>query len=231
MIDRFKFLLFRRPALARRGVITARSAYCDGASTFAGRNTIAGGARIVQSRLGLASYVAEKAFLHRTSVGRFCSVGPSVVSVLGAHPTSGFVSTHPAFFSTRAQAGFTFVSQDRFEEFGRRRFAEDFLIEIGSDVWIGHGAQLMQGVQIGHGAIVAAGSVVTKDVPPYAIVAGVPARVMRYRFDEDTIQRLLRSAWWELDFALIAQLAPRFDHAGSLLRALEQTPEAVAAVH
>jgi hypothetical protein len=155
MLDRIKFLLFRRPGLARRGVIAARSANCDGASTFARRNTIAGGARIVPSRLGLASYMAEKGFLIRTSVGRFCSVAP----------------------------------------------------------------------------IVGAGSVVTRDVPPYAVVAGGAARVMQYRFDGDTIQRLLRSAWWELDFPLIAQLAPRFAPAESLLRAVEATPEPVAVGH
>jgi acetyltransferase-like isoleucine patch superfamily enzyme len=141
--------------------------------------------------------------------------------VIGAHPTSGFVSIHPAFYSTRRQAGFTFVSRNLYPEYGERRFKDDFFFEIGSDVWIGQGARLMQGIRIGHGAVVAAGSVVTKDVPPYAIVGGVPARTLRQRFSEAVIQRLLEISWWELDFNEISRLAPHFSSPEALFQNLE----------
>jgi hypothetical protein len=75
------------------------------------------------------------------------------------------------------------------------------MTEIGNDVWIGDRVVIMSGVKIGDGAIVAAGAVVTKDVPPYAIVGGVPARVIKYRFDEKTIHRLLDLQWWRYDIA------------------------------
>lgn len=79
---------------------------------------------------------------------------------------------------------------------------------IGNDVWIGHGAVLLRHVRIGHGAVVGALSVVTKDVPPYAIVAGNPARIIRYRFTESQIVRLLKSEWWNLPIDTLRQLVP-----------------------
>jgi acetyltransferase-like isoleucine patch superfamily enzyme len=224
-MNRLLFTLFGRFLLARHGVQIERWAYCDESTQFEGGNKLIAGARLIASRLGYGSYVAENGFLSATCVGRFSSIGPWVSTVLGAHPVGTFVSTHPAFFSTRRQAGLSFVDRDRFEEFGTRRFQGRYLVEIGSDVWIGHSALIMQGVSIGDGAIVAAGSVVTRDVPPYAVVGGVPARILKYRFDDETIQRLRQTAWWNLDLAEIRRLAPRFDNPADLLRALEAEPE------
>jgi acetyltransferase-like isoleucine patch superfamily enzyme len=79
-------------------------------------------------------------------------------------------------------------------------------IEIGSDVWIGAAVLVLKGVTIGHGAVLGAGSVVTKDVPPYAVVVGNPAKIIRYRFSDEIVERLLRTAWWDLDPAIIAEL-------------------------
>jgi virginiamycin A acetyltransferase len=78
---------------------------------------------------------------------------------------------------------------------------------VGSDVWLGYRSLVMPGVQIGHGAIVAAGSVVTGDIPPYAIAGGNPARVLRMRYDEDDVARLLRAAWWDWPVALVTEHA------------------------
>ncbi len=222
MIEQLRFILFRRRALAHKRVLIDLSAYCDRETTFEGYNRVTSGAHLYQSRLGLASYVGARARLSNTLVGRFSCIGPEVETVVGAHPTTDFASIHPAFFSTRAQAGFTFVSRDLYPEYGERRYREDFYFEIGSDVWIGHGSRLMQGIRVGHGAVVAAGSVVTKDVSPYMVVAGVPARPLRQRFPEATIQRLLAAAWWDMDFNKIALLAPFFSRADLLLEKLEE---------
>jgi tetrahydrodipicolinate N-succinyltransferase len=79
-------------------------------------------------------------------------------------------------------------------------------VSVGNDVWTGHNVNIMAGVNVGDGAVIAAGSIVTKDVPPYAIVAGVPATIKRFRFPEQTVERLLRVRWWDLDLADLSGL-------------------------
>jgi acetyltransferase-like isoleucine patch superfamily enzyme len=128
-----------------------------------------------------------------TSVGRFCSIGPNCRIGLGKHPSQTFVSSHPSFFSTREQAFQTFADRDYFEELES--------IRIGNDVWIGANVLILDGVTIGDGAIIGAGAVVTKDVLPYTIVGGVPAKLIRSRFDEATIHFLLDFKWWDKDEA------------------------------
>jgi tetrahydrodipicolinate N-succinyltransferase len=94
--------------------------------------------------------------------------------------------------------------------------------QIGNDVWLGNNVMIRAGVTIGTGAVVGMGSIVTKDVPPYAIVAGNPAKIIRYRFDEETIEKLLASKWWEKNGTVIAQLAPFFETPQMLLAKLEE---------
>lgn len=95
------------------------------------------------------------------------------------------------------QTGDTFATRQCIEEF--RYTASGTAVAIGNDCWIGARVSIISGVTIHDGAVVLAGAVVTKDVPPYAIVGGVPARVLKYRYDEDTIQVLLNSQWWNRD--------------------------------
>lgn len=119
-------------------------------------------------------------------IGAYASIAVGVGAALGNHPTD-LVSTHGFYFNR----DFGFVPETR-----RDLFPKDGDIVIGHDVWIGRDVTILTNVTIGTGAVVAAGAVVTKDVPPYAIVGGVPARIIRYRFDEATVERLLRSKWW-----------------------------------
>ncbi|PKM13175.1 MAG: acetyltransferase [Gammaproteobacteria bacterium HGW-Gammaproteobacteria-3] len=144
-----------------------------------------------QVSLGDYSYVASNTRMARVTVGKFCCIGPDVMAGLGRHPTRDFVSVHPVFYSPLAQSGVTFTSKSYFDEFGK--------ITIGHDVWIGARAIIIEGTTIGNGAVVAAGSVVTKDVPPYAVVGGVPAKVLRYRFSPNEIEFLLKMEWWNRD--------------------------------
>ena len=109
------------------------------------------------------------------------------------------ISTHPVFFSTRMQSGYTFADESYFEEYRGTT--------IGNDVWIGANAIVIDGVRIGDGAVVAAGAVVTKDVPAYAIVGGVPARIIRYRFLQTDIDVLLKINWWLLPDKVLKNVA------------------------
>ena len=144
--------------------------------------------QLTQVRVGRCSYIAREAYLNDVTAGSFCSIGPRTLIGFGEHPHD-FVSTSPAFYSTRAQCGITFASEDSFVE--RRP------IRLGHDVWIGAQVFIRDGVSIGNGAIVAAGAVVTADVPPYAIVAGVPARFLRSRFSDETTAELQALGWWD----------------------------------
>lgn len=134
------------------------------------------------------SYVAENSRLNLVKLGSFCSIGPDIICGRGEHPT-GFLSTHPIFFSTLKQCGTSFSDKDYFEELKQ--------ITIGNDVWIGARAFIRDGIKIGNGAIVAAGAVVVKDVPDYAVVGGVPAKLIRWRFSESIIDQLLQIKWWD----------------------------------
>lgn len=166
-----------------------------------GYNKLAKGSMLNQTELGKFTYVAG-AKIGRAHIGAFCSIGPNVtIGGLGRHPVH-WLSTHPAFFSTRMQAGLTFVQADKFEELK--------WVEVGSDVWIGANAIILDGVRIGHGAIVAAGAVVTNDVPPYAIVGGVSAKLIKYRFKPDVIDSLLEWQWWNLSIEKIALISGDF---------------------
>lgn len=147
--------------------------------------------------IGYASYIGQFTELQNAIIGKYTSIGPNVKIIRGQHPSHTFVSTHPAFYSINHSIGFTYVEDQKFEEF--RYVTENFSIKIGNDVWIGDSVKIMEGVSVADGTIVAAGAVVVGDTEPYSIVGGVPAKVIRYRFDQDDILYLLRLKWWNKD--------------------------------
>jgi acetyltransferase-like isoleucine patch superfamily enzyme len=146
--------------------------------------------------LGYGSYIGPKSNLN-AKIGKFTSIAPNVNINAGIHPyTYPYVSTSPAFVSLRKQNGASFTKVQRFLEM---RFADKeqrFAVIIGNDCWIGENVFIVGGTTIGDGAVVLAGAVVTKDVPPFAIFGGVPAKLIKYRYDEETIKFLLNFKWW-----------------------------------
>ena len=142
--------------------------------------------RIYNSSFGKYSYCGNNCSLLNTHIGSFSSISDNVVSGGSDHP-SGWISTSPVFYDNRDSV------KTKFSRLDRDKIKEVF---IGNDVWIGSNAIILSGVVIGDGAIIGAGSVVTKDVAPYAIFAGNPAKHIRYRFEEEIVEDLIKIQWW-----------------------------------
>ena len=143
------------------------------------------------------------------SCGRYCSVATNVTLSDQEHPLDR-VSSHP------------FSTHPHMKEFAAKEFGVNIEIEshsflkdppkIGHDVWIGAGAQIKRGITIGTGAVIASRAIVTKDVPPYAVVGGMPAKVIKYRFDEETVNKLLASKWWEFNYVDFPKVSTKNVH-------------------
>ena len=145
--------------------------------------------KLVDSELAAYSYVVEDADVIYATIGKFCSIARAVRLNPGEHPTWRAAQHHFMYRASNYALG-----ADEAALFAWRRAHP---VRLGHDVWIGHGAVVMAGVTIATGAVVGAGAVVTKDVAPYTIVTGVPARSLRRRVDEATAERLLALDWWD----------------------------------
>jgi chloramphenicol O-acetyltransferase type B len=154
---------------------------------------------LTQVKIGRYSYVAREAYLNDVTIGSFGSIGPRALLGCGEHPVE-LGSTSPVFYSTRRQCGRSFASQDHVIE--RKPIA------IGHDVWLGAQVFVRDGVTINDGAIIAAGAVVVGDVPAYAIMGGVPAKLIRYRFPADVIGRLCELRWWDWEESRLRAAQP-----------------------
>ena len=196
---RYILTFFYSFILKRKSVKIAYNIYFSKDTIFEGNNVINSNVNIINSSIGFGTYIGENCILPNLIIGSYCSLAQNIEVLPYTHPTTRYVSTHPSFFSILKQSGFTFVSKKSFEEelfFDRENGIN---AKIGNDVWIGANVKILGGLEIGDGSIIATGSIVTKNIPPYAIVGGVPAKVIRYRFNEEQIAYLLKLKWWEKD--------------------------------
>jgi phosphonate metabolism protein (transferase hexapeptide repeat family) len=159
--------------------------------------------RLLEVAMGDYSYVVNDSEIAYTTVGKFCSIAAMTRINPGNHPMERASQSH---FTYRASAYFVGERDD--DDFFAGRRARP--VVIAHDVWISHGAIVLPGRAIGIGAVVAAGAVVTKDVAPYAIVAGNPARVIRQRFAAEIAKRLMQLAWWDWDHERLRTALPDF---------------------
>lgn len=164
----------------------------------------------------------ESGFIARAQIGAFCAFGARTAINPFNHPTN-WLSTnefqyHPNSFDWVEEYR-DFIRLDRTPDMFER-------VSVGNDVWTGHNVCIMPGVSIGDGAVIGAGSIVTRDVPPYAIVAGAPAMIKRYRFDEKIIHRLIAVRWWDFELSQLSGLPFRDIERclGDLERLREEVP-------
>jgi len=176
-----------------------------------GYNTIGKNVRAYNVYLGYASGISADSFFANTQIGRYTVLAPGIRTVAGEHPTKDFVSVHPSFYSLKMQYGFTYIQNQKFKEYRYANDAKLLSVIVGNDVWVASNVTILEGVTIGDGAIVAAGAVVTRDVPPYAIVGGVPAKIIRYRFEPGDIKHLLALKWWDKEEIWIKAHANYFE--------------------
>ncbi|PPD30739.1 MAG: chloramphenicol acetyltransferase [Hyphomicrobium sp.] len=159
--------------------------------------------QIAETELGDYSYVVNDGEIISTSIGKFCSIAAMVRVNPGNHPTWRATQSHVVYRASRYFEG----EPDEAEFFDWRRSTP---VTIGHDVWIGHGAVILPGRIIGTGAVVAAGAVVTRDVSPYTIVGGLPAKPIRQRFPAAIGERLMRLGWWDWDHERVRAALPDF---------------------
>jgi virginiamycin A acetyltransferase len=145
--------------------------------------------RVTNSSISHYTYISYNCTINNCELGKFCSISSGVKIGLGKHPVN-FISTSPVFYSPKNPL--KIVLSKVF------KFIENERVIIGNDVWIGANVTILDGLKIGHGAIIGANSVLTKNVEPYAIVGGVPAKLIRNRFSQNAIVKLLELRWWDM---------------------------------
>lgn len=145
--------------------------------------------QVTNSSMGDYSYIGRRSRLIHTQVGKFCSISSDCAIGMGTHSLNN-ISTSSIFTARKNGTGFSWTNGNLFKE--------HYSVRICNDVWIGQRVMVMGGVTIGNGAVVGAGALVTKDVPAYAIVGGVPAKIIRYRFPEEVIRKIESAKWWSL---------------------------------
>jgi acetyltransferase-like isoleucine patch superfamily enzyme len=185
--------------------------------TFGTDCRLGGPAYIISSAIGDHTYIEMGCRISHARVGRFCSIAPYALIGLAEHPTES-VSTHPMFYRHIPILGYDLVDEDV--------HAEMRPTSIGNDVWIGAGAVVRGGVTVGDGAVIGAGAVVTSDVPPYAVYGGVPARLIRFRFEKETISALLELRWWDRDLGWLQRRASLMHDVEAFIGKVQASPDA-----
>ena len=165
--------------------VKVKNGYVNKRTYFEGHNSINKYSKISNCYLGMYSYIGTNCYIRNTKIGRYCSLGNNIKVILGRHPTN-FISTHDFCFKDLG----TFIAD-------KKVINSDYSVIIENDVWIGDNVLILPGVTIHTGAIIGAGALVNSDIPAYAIVGGVPAKLIRYRFSDDIVKKLLDSKWWD----------------------------------
>ena len=206
------YTLYKKLVEKKNSCYISRKSRIGNNVIFEGNNYVGKGTFLQHCDIGFMSYFGDYCEFVNSSIGKYCSIAPGCKVIAGDHPTSEYVSTHPAFYSKNRTAGRCYVSTNKFDEFKFADKKKSMFVLIGNDVWMASDVMVLAGVSIGDGAIIAAGSLVTHDIPPYAIVGGIPAKVIRYRFSDEDIEWLLNFKWWDKEQKWVEENAELFEH-------------------
>ncbi|MDK0671359.1 CatB-related O-acetyltransferase [Clostridium perfringens] len=172
---------------------------------------ICSGSNLINCTIGKYSYIGYNNQIINTNIGNYCSIASDCIIGGGEHPLN-FVSTSPVFYNGKNIFRVN-LAKHKFESYSHT--------SIGSDVWIGHGASIKGGITISTGAVIGMGAVVTHDIGPYEVWGGNPAKLIRKRFSDDIIEKLLLSKWWEFNISDIERYSYFFDNPEMLLKNME----------
>lgn len=215
---RYVFTFFYSLYLKNKNIYISPSVILNKNTKFQGKNKIGKDCIISNTSIGFATYIGANTYLSECEIGKYCSIAQNVKVLPFTHQLKRNVSTHPCFFSLLKQSGFTYVNEQRFKETIYLNEKEKIVVEIGNDVWIGENVIIMGGVKINNGAVIGAGAIVTKDVPAYAIVVGVPAKIIKYRFEVHEIEFLNKLNWWDKDENWILDNLENFDDISKIMK-------------
>ncbi|WP_299586166.1 CatB-related O-acetyltransferase [Mucilaginibacter sp.] len=207
MFEHLKYYISRIKQLAKNQIQYPDCKFYNGSilinSQLGHYNILFQNAQVINSIIGSHSYIQKRSTVVNANIGKFCSMASDVSIGPGIHKLNG-ISTHPSFFLKNTPLIKKYSQEDA--------FISSKETVIGHDVWIGEKAIILDGVSIGTGAVIAAGAIVTKDVAPYAIVGGVPAKVLRMRFNSIEIDGILKSKWWDKDEEWLQQNYKSFNN-------------------
>lgn len=168
---------------------------------------------VVRITMGKHSYMGNNNSVMDATIGNYCSIA-SYCSIGGGDHPNHWVSTSPYFY--------TYNNSEKDNTMTTNSFSSGKTVSIGNDVWIGESCFIKDGIQIGNGAIIGAHSVVTKNIPDYAVAVGNPAKVIKYRFDQETIEKLLEIKWWELNEKELAKYTTLFSDPKAFIQSIEK---------
>lgn len=187
-------------------------------SKFEKNCSVGNDCKITNTVVGKYSYITEGARITHAKIGNFCSIGPNLRIGMASHPVNKFVSTSPLFYLKNTNLKTSFSKKNKIST---HKFVDSknlFFVEIGNDVWIGSNVTIMDGLKIGSGSVIGANSLVTKDVEPYAVVIGAPAKKVKFRFSQLQIKKLLSLKWWNRNEKWILLNSNKFDDINKFLK-------------